>query len=216
MKHPAVVRHLALLLFCLPLTLPAAAPGAGESATVLIERTLGEAVAAVRAERSAIRQDPRVAYRLIERTLSPHVDFDIVARLVLGRQWRSATPEQRRRFTLAFREALLRTFATGLSQHVDQIASRLEHNPQLLTIRPMPAANQGERMVVRSELHIGAQPIAIDYRLHATDEGWKVYDVMIENVSFVTNYRAEYGSLVQSHGLQHLIEQIETKNRQQR
>jgi phospholipid transport system substrate-binding protein len=211
-KRHACQHLIALILSCLPLGSAWAGTAQGKDAAVLIERTINEAVSAVHLEREAIKQDPRAAYRLIERTLSPHVDFEVVARLVLGREWRSASPQQRQRFTTAFRETLLRTFAIALSEHVDLIASRFQEDRQLLTVKPLPIAVEGKRVVVRSELATDAKPVAIDYRLHASDDGWKVYDVMIENISFITNYRTEYGALVRREGLERVIEQLEEKN----
>lgn len=212
MKRQAYPRLLVVFLLCFTPVAAWADPTAGSGAADLIQRTINEAVSAVILEREAIKKDPAVAYRVIERTLSPHVDFQVVARLVLGRDWQTATPDQRARFTFAFRETLLRSLATALSEHIDLIAHRLQEERQLLAVKPQPLAVKGKRVVVRSELLTDAKPVAIDYRLYASNDGWKLYDVMIENISFITNYRAEYGSLVRRDGLEQVIRQLEAKN----
>ncbi len=201
---------LALVLLFSPIQ--ASAAPEPKQAVHLIETTFSDSVEAVRREQEAISQDPRVAYRLITELLSPHIDFKLISQLVLGPHWRSADEAQRERFVSAFQESLLRTYAVALQEHIGEVEKHLDKGEQLLKVHPLPPGVKGRRVIVRSELRLGGQPIAIDYRLYAREDGWKVYDVVIENVSFVANYRTEYNGILQRSDLDDLIAQLEARN----
>lgn len=206
-----ILRIFAFLLLCAPIA--AAQPPPAQSAAELVERTFDEATTAVLAARDEVRASPDAAYQLIEKVLVPHIDFDLMARLVLGPHWRTASDEQRRRFGAAFQESLLRTYASVLTQNIDEIARRLQRERTLLVVDPVRAAPDAERLVVRTRLQLQEGPISIDYRLRAQGGGWQVYDVVIMNVSFVTNLRSEYDALLRRHDLDSVIQQLSERNR---
>lgn len=198
-----------LLLACAALAAPSP-----QQAEAVVRDTFQSSLESVREHRQAIRQDPEAAYRLIEQTLAPRVDFELIARLVLGRHWQSASGEQRLRFTAAFRESLLRTYAHVLSSNVDEIVRRIEGQREVMRVDNVRPGPDPQRVTVRTQLILGDQAIPIDYRLHARDGRWQAYDLLIGNISFVANFRQEYGSLLQRSDLDALIDRLEARNRQ--
>lgn len=212
---PMPVRAFALVLILLsPPSL--AAPPAPERAAQLVEETFQRAADAVVQRQAAVQANPGQAYRLIDQVLAPHVDFELMARLVLGRHWASASADQRRRFTAAFRESLLRTYSVVLADNVDEIARRLRRHEPVLKIQPVRAPQGETRVVVRTVLTLAEGTIAMDYRMHARGQEWKVYDLSILNVSFVTNLRMEYDALLRADDLEAVIARLERRNASQR
>jgi phospholipid transport system substrate-binding protein len=151
--------------------------------------------------RAAIRKDPARVYPIVNEILLPHFDTDYAAQLVLAQHWRTASPEQRRRFVDALYTALLKTYGGALS---DFTADRLK----ILPFRGDPAATQATVRTVVTRAN--GQEIPVDYRLRKTANGWKAFDVIIEGISYVRNYRNDLGSEVSQKGLDAVIARLET------
>jgi phospholipid transport system substrate-binding protein len=150
--------------------------------------------------RTELRDDPTKVYPIVETILLPHFDTDYAARLVLAQHWRTASPEQRKRFVSALYDALLKTYGGALT---DFTADRLK----ILPFRGDPAATQA---IVRTVVTRGnGQQIPVDYRLRKTADGWKAYDVVIEGISYVRNYRNDIGNEVSQRGLDAVIARLE-------
>lgn len=139
------------------------------------------------------------AYALVEELIIPHLDFEAFARLTLGKHWRTASPEQRRAFTEGFQSLLMRTYATSLNTYAGEHFEYLNQR------------DEGEgRVLVQTEL-IRAQkpPVRVDYRLREREGAWKIYDVVIEGVSLIINYRSNFNEEVSRRGLETLIAQLQ-------
>jgi len=155
---------------------------------------------ALDSNRAAIRKDPEKAYPLVDQILLPHCDTEYAARLVLARHWEGASPEQRKRFVAALYHALLRLYGGAIS---DFTADRLK----LLPFRGDPAAKEAVvHTLVRRD---SGATVPVDYRLHKTDAGWLAYDVIIEGISYVKNYRTDLGAEVEQKGLDAVIVRLE-------
>jgi phospholipid transport system substrate-binding protein len=156
--------------------------------------------AALDSNRAAIRKDPQKVYPLVDQILLPHFDTEYAAQLVLAQHWRTASPEQRRRFVDALYHALLRTYSDALA---DFTADRLK----LLPFRGDPAAAQA---TVHTEVtRASGTLVPVDYRLRKTADGWKAFDVVIEGISYVRNYRTDFGAEISQKGLDELITRLE-------
>ena len=155
---------------------------------------------ALDANRAAIRKDPEKAYPLVDTILLPHFDTDYAAQLVLAQNWRTATPDQQKRFIDALYRALLRTYGGAIA---DFTSDRLK----ILPFRGDPAATQAtvRTLVTRSS---GAV-VPVDYRMRKTADGWKAFDVIIEGISYVKNYRTDLGAEVSQKGLEEVISRLE-------
>jgi phospholipid transport system substrate-binding protein len=173
----------------------------------LVENTTQKMLSALRADHEALKRHPQRLYQLVQSIVLPQFDFERMSRLVLGRYWRTATPEQQRRFVQEFRQLLVRTYATSL----------LDYTNQKVTMGPYHAPPGAKDVTVHSDVERpGAMPLPIDYRMHLKDGQWTVYDVTVDGVSLVTNYRASFASEIQQQGLDHLINALASRNREGR
>ncbi len=175
-----------------------------EQALSLVQSTAAEMQTVLRANQVALRQNPNQLYDLISEIVLPHFDFPTIARWILGRHWSEATPEQRQRFTEEFRTLLVRTYGNAL----------LEYAEENLTYAPLQAEEDAERVTVRSQLQPASGPaIPINYNLHRRNEVWQIYDVNVDGVSLVANYRSSIGSQIGREGLEAVIDQLSERNR---
>lgn len=204
-----MTRRLAIALatlLLLPAVLPAPARAAeavpGAAPQEIIETAARKLLEALDADREQVRKDPARVRTLVDEILLPYFDTDYSARLVLGKHWRAATPEQRRRFIDAFYQSLLRNYGSALA---DFTADRLV----VLPFRGDLASGQA---VVRTEVkRSNGQRVPVNYTLHATPEGWKAWDVTIEGISYVRNFRNDVGAEVDQAGLDSVIKRLETE-----
>lgn len=179
------------------------APAAAQSAQEVVSATTDEMLAALRQHRDELEAHPERIYDLVSEIALPKFDFETMARLVLAQHWRKATSEQRDAFVREFQNLLVRTYATAL----------LEYEGQEIRFQPQRPSSQPDTTMVRTELvQPGTTPISIDYAMHNRQGGWKVYDVAIDGVSLVTNYRGSFGSELRQVGLDGLIERLAERN----
>ncbi len=174
------------------------------SATDTVRQATRELYAALEKNRARVDKDPHLLHELVERSLLPYTDLRTMSRWVLGRYWRSASEDQRRRFEDEFRRLLVRTYGTAIQQ------------AELSDIRYLPErpGTRDDRRVVRTEVkRKGQPPLPIDYYLHRVDGRWLLYDVRIEGVSLITNYRSSFASAIADKGLDAVIRELAERNR---
>ncbi len=153
-----------------------------------------------------IRKDLPRLYELVNDTVLPHFDFQRMSRRVLGKHWRKADAGQRSRFTREFQVLLVRTYATAL----------LEYSDQKIIYLPVRKGSRTSEAVIRTEVRPpGGMPIPIGYAMYDGDGDWKVYDVSIDGVSLVINYRASFNSQIRREGLDGLINKLAKRNKVQ-
>ena len=121
--------------------------------------------------------------------------------------WRDATPAQQQSLENAFRTLLVTTYTAALTQSTSA--------QQTVDVRPLAVRPADDDVTVKTFVNEPARnPIAIDYRLAKNAGGWKVYDVVVENLSLVTNYRSTFNSEIAKSGIDGLIKALEAKNKQ--
>lgn len=142
--------------------------------------------------------------RYVEEVIDPYMDFDRISMYVLGNLWRQASPEQKAQFKKEFRELLIRTYSRAFTEFKDWKIRYL----------PLRVDENDNKVVVRTEIHQpGKQPVAVHYRMINVKGTWKVYDIIIEGVSLVTNYRTSFKSEVERTGsLDSVIHRIASRN----
>lgn len=177
---------------------------APQSPQMLIEETSEKMLTALRENKETLRQDTSELYELVHEIVLPHFDFELMSRWVLGKHWREATPEQRRQFTDEFRTLLVRSYAGALLEYADEE----------ITFPPAPEASaDDDRATVRSQVNPkGQAPIAINYKLRRRNDAWKVYDVSVDNVSLVINYRSTFDNQIRDEGMDAVISDLEQRN----
>lgn len=171
----------------------------------LVKTTAQEVLDIVKKDKDIQAGDQKKIFALAEEKILPNFNFDRVSRMVLGKNWRSATPEQQQAFQREFRSLMLRTYATALSKYRNQT---IDFKPT--RVQPGDTEVTVKTLIVQP----GGQPIAVDYSLEKQTDAWKVYDITIEGVSLVTNYRSQFGNEVRQGGIDGLIQKLADKNKQ--
>ncbi len=168
----------------------------------LIESSANILLNGIDSRRAESRKDPTGLYKLVGETLLPHFDTPYSAQLVLGRHWRNATPDQRKRFVEAFYDSLLYTYGDAM---IDFTADRLR-------VLPTKVAPTDERATVRTEIkRSNGTKVSVNYSLRKVKGEWKAWDVVIDGISYVKSYREDYGSEVDQKGLDAVIARLEAK-----
>ena len=197
-----------LLLIPLLVLLASPAPlfaAGGEAAQFLVRDTSERMLSILRAERETIDAHPERIYSLVDETVLPHFDFRRMARWVLGKHWRRADDEQRERFTREFRTLLVRTYANALNEYADTAVTYL----------PLRSGEVVDDVTVRTEAEVaGGLPVPVDYKLHLAGGAWKVYDVAIDGLSLIADYRSTFAREIRKRGLDGLIARLAKRNRQ--
>jgi phospholipid transport system substrate-binding protein len=151
--------------------------------------------------RDAYRKDPTKLYRLVDDVLLPHFDTDYAARLVLGKSWRTASPDQRKRFVDSFYKSLLRTYGDAL----------LEFTSDRMKVFPLKVEPSVDKATVRTEVtRSSGDRVPVNYSLHKTEGGWKAWDVTIEGISYVKSFREDFASEIDQKGLDAVIHRLES------
>lgn len=172
---------------------------------VLVKNTATDVLDIIKKDKDIQSGDLRKISALAEEKILPHFDFERMSRMVLGKHWNKASKEQQQQFVTEFRSLLIRTYASALTKYRNQA---IEYKP----FRAQPGDTD---VVVRTQIvQPGAQPLPIDYSLIKKEDGWKVYDVVIEGVSLVTNYRGQFSTEVRQSGMDGLIQRLAEKNKQ--
>ncbi|HEY3553696.1 MAG TPA: ABC transporter substrate-binding protein [Casimicrobiaceae bacterium] len=193
----------ACALVLVALVVPAAPALAQEAPDVLVKRVSQEALDIIRTDPKVQAGDKSHIRDLIEAKIAPHFDMERMTALAVGRGWRQATPEQKKRLADEFKTLLIRTYSNALDQY------------RYPTLRYLPLradANATDVTVLTEVIRPGQQPVGIDYSMEKTPSGWKAYDVIVAGVSLVTNYRDEFTQQIQQGGIDALIKALETKN----
>lgn len=174
------------------------------TADELVKQTAEDVLNTIKNDKDIQAGNQQKIFALAEEKILPNFDFDRVCRMVLGKNWKSASPEQQAAFQKEFRSLLLRTYATALGKYKNQV---IEYKP----LRAEPGA---KNVSVKTQiLQPGGQPIAVDYSLVKDEGGWKVYDIVIESVSLVTNYRSQFSNEIRTNGLDSLNKKLAEKNK---
>ncbi len=187
------------------LLLSVAAPAiAQEAPDALIRRLSTEVLDRIRSDKDLQGGDFKKLSDLVDATVMPHVNFQRMTALSVGRNWRAASPEQQKQLMSEFRVLLLRTYSGALSAVKDQS----------IRMKPLRADPAETEVIVRSEVaQPRGEPIQLDYRMEKASDGWKIYDVNVLGVWLVETYRGQFAQEVGARGIDGLIKSLVDKNR---
>lgn len=181
---------------------PAPTPGPGPQE--LMKQTADRMLKAIDANRAAIKKDPARVRQIVDEVLLPNFDADYSGRLVLGKHWRTASEAQRKRFIDAFYQSLLNNYGSALA----------EFTADKLVILPFKGDPSADQATVRTEVtRSNGQRVPVNYTLRRTPKGWKAWDVTIEGISYVRNFRNDIGSEIDQKGLEAVIARLEADAR---
>ena len=170
----------------------------------LVKQTADDVLTIIKNDKEIQSGNQQKLYMVVEEKILPNFDFDRVSRMVLGKNWKAATPEQQASFQKEFRSLLLRTYSSALGKYKDQV----------IEYKPMRAEPDAKNVSVKTQiLQAGGPPVAVDYSLVKGDNGWKVYDIVIESASLVTTYRSQFSSEIRQNGIDSLNKKLADKNK---
>ncbi|MDQ7076020.1 MAG: ABC transporter substrate-binding protein [Gammaproteobacteria bacterium] len=174
-----------------------------DSPQEMVIKTTDSLFELLKKEQDRLQSDPVFLRQQVDELILPHMDFNAMTKLAVGKNWRKATAKQRRELEAQFRELLVSTYANSLSEFA-------KHEIKFLPFRTSSRKNRAQ---VRSQvLQAGAASISMVYRLRKKKEQWKIYDITIDGISLVTNYRSSFTGEVSKNGIQGLIKVLQDKN----
>jgi phospholipid transport system substrate-binding protein len=191
------------ILLCV-LAVAAAVPARAETAPdEMIRRLSVEVIDAVKADKAIQAGDVARIVALVDNKVMPHVNFQRMTAAAVGRNWRSATPEQQKRLQEEFKVLLVRSYAGALTQVKDQTVQ----------LRPLRANPGDSEVVVRTEIKGKGEPVQLDYRLEKAGDGWRIYDVNVLGVWLVEQYRTSFSQEITAGGIDGLINKLSERNK---
>jgi len=184
--------------------LPGPAAAAAEAPDAMIRRLSNEVLERIRNDKEIQAGDFRKLSDMVDATIMPHVNFQRMTALAVGRNWRGATPEQQKALMAEFRALLLRTYSGALSAVKDQT----------VRMKPFRADPAESEVIVRSEIvQPRGEPIELDYRLEKGNDAWRIFDVNVGGVWLVETYRTQFGQEIAAKGIDGLIQTLSDKNK---
>lgn len=170
---------------------------------VVIRDTAQEVIAIVKQDPDIKAGNQKKVLALVDAKVVPNFDFNRMTQLAAGKYWRQATPEQKKSLVAEFRNMLVRTYTKAFTQYRDQT----------IEVKPLKlSAEESETTVKTRIVKPGGQPTLVDYQMKKGDDGWKVFDVVIEGVSMVTSYRGTFSSQIEQSGVDSLIKTLADMN----
>ncbi len=169
----------------------------------LVRDTVSALKAALNADRARIEQDPEQAMEIVQKIVEPNIDTQLASRLILGKHWRRATPEQRSAFIDGFRALLLRTYAIHATDYL---------NVEIDYHAAVNLSEEGKRKMVRTDVTRPGKPSAqVGYRMAQGSDGWRVFDVVVNGISVVVTFRSAIDAEIAQHGIDGAIARLREK-----
>ena len=176
---------------------------AEEGPDALIKRISAEVLDSIKADKEVQSGDLTKVVGLVDSKIMPNVNFTRMTASAVGRTWRQATPDQKKRLQDEFKTLLVRTYSGALSQVREQSIS----------IKPLRAGPTDTEVVVRTEVLGRGDPAQLDYRMEKTASGWKIYDLNVLGVWLVETYRTQFAQEINAKGVDGLIESLAQRNK---
>lgn len=169
----------------------------------LVRKVTSDVLETIKGDKDLLAGDRKKMLALAEQKVLPHVDFREAAQLAVGKSWNAATPAQRERLVTEFRAMLVRIYSSAIGVY----------RGQTLRVFPLKLAPGATEITVRNQyLRAGRPPVVVEYAMRKTPDGWKIYDIVVEGVSLVLTYRAEFESIARQSGIDGLIKRLAEKN----
>jgi phospholipid transport system substrate-binding protein len=204
MRAASGFRLLLPLLLLLALIRPAFSAEAEHPAAQLVHDTTEKVLARLKADSAKLKADSSLIYPMVDDLVLPHFDFERMSIWVLGKNWRSADGVQQQQFIDEFRTLLVRTYAKAL----------LEYTDQTLRYLPFHAEDDASKVTVKTEIvQAGGPSIPLHYSMYLNKAGaWKVFDIKVDGISLVSNYRSSFATEVRNGGIPRLLEKLVQMN----
>jgi phospholipid transport system substrate-binding protein len=176
---------------------------AQEAPDEVVRKNVNDVLAAIKSDKDLQSGNLAKIEKLAEEKVIPHFNFQRMTQLAVGRNWKDASDAQKTALIAQFRTLLVRTYSSSLSSYRNQT----------IDVKPLKTAAAETEVVVKTAvIQPGGQPIPIDYSMEKTPNGWKVFDVLIDGVSLVTNYRSSFNTEIKTNGIDGLVKSLSDRN----
>jgi len=175
-----------------------------QSPEALVKQVTAEVLDAVKSDKQLAAGDREKVLKLAEEKVMPHIDFEETTRLAVGRAWSQASAEQKKALVTEFRRMLVRVYSNAIQPYQGQTV-------QVSPVRMKPGDTEATVHNTFKRASGGA-PVGFDYSMRKTEQGWKIYDIVVEGVSLVLTYRSEFDAVVKQQGVDGLIKALASKN----
>ena len=203
MRTATVLPPVTLATLVLSLMLAAPALAQDLAPDELVRQVTADVLDAIKSDKQLQAGDRKKALALAEQKILPHVDFRETTKLATGKTWNSATPEQQEQLVSEFRSMLVRIYSNAIDVYRGQTM-------KVLPVRLPPGATD---VTVRNQfLRAGQPPVPVEYAMTKTTAGWMIYDITVDGVSLVLNYRDEFAQITRTSGIDGLIRRLKEKN----
>lgn len=193
-----MIKRLLSLAFASALAVAgAAAADAPQAPDVALKNTTDQIRSMIKDHYSEYRADPNKFYKAVDEVVVPRFDLPYIAKLVLGANYRTATPDQRTRFASAFKDMLVHAYATAMLDNYN--------SAKITWDAPRMEANGGDGSIGSHLVKDSGQNFDIVFRVHQVNNDWLVYDLVVDNVSLVFNFRTQLNSEIRKGGLDDVI-----------
>ena len=170
----------------------------------LLRATIEQLLDELRTNRSEYEADKCQLYSMVRNIVLPQFWVDKIVRIILGKHFKEASPEMRSRFSNAFMEMMIRTYATAMFEYTEH---GLVPPPEILEMdEPAGTALLRQRVPVS-----GQAPVLVDYDMRTTDDHWKILDIKIDHISLVITYRLQYDHMIRKKGIELVLYTLEKK-----
>jgi phospholipid transport system substrate-binding protein len=171
----------------------------------LIKQTTDRVLADIKNNAAQYRADPAKLYEFVDEVVLPHFDFERMTGLALGRYAKKVNAQQKPLVINEFRILLVRTYGKALLEYTDQSIKYL----------PMEGSLKSGQVTVKTEIQQSSgSPIPLDYSLKKSATGWKDYDISVDAISLVTNYRSSFARQIKKNGVDGLIQTLKDRNQE--
>ena len=171
---------------------------------VLVRTVVGDVLSAVARIPPGDREARDKALAIAKQSILPHIDFERMTRLAVGRGWRTADARQRAELVAQFSSLITRVYSAAIDNY----------NGHECVVDPLELVPDETDVVVRSHFQKTGEPaVEVNYSMWKSPQGWKVYDINVENVSLVITYRSQFSEEVARTGIDGLIAKLAQKNR---
>jgi len=166
-------------------------------------------IEALKKSKKTPKQDPQIIHAMVATHIAPKLDFIAASRWVLGKYWRHADRAQKIRFIKEFRSLLIRFYSSALAEYA--LTHEIDHS----IMRFLPVRENDSKDVT---VHSIVSPpnsnkkVAVNYNMHKTRKGWKIYDVTVEGISMITTYKSSFAPQLRNEGIEALINSMTKRN----
>lgn len=174
---------------------------ANEQPSQVVENVAQRFLQDLDAHRAQYSKDPHALRAAVDRNVLPYFDVQYAARLVLGRYWRTATPQQQQSFISAFENSMFANYGNAL----------LGFRTDRLKVVPSRTSPDATNALVRTQIRRDdGSNVSVNFALHKTPEGWKAWDVVIEGISYVKSFKDDFGSQIEAQGIDSVIQRLQS------